>query len=359
MKLIVQVPCYNEEETLAATVAGIPRQIPGIDRVEILIVDDGSSDETLRVARAAGVDYVVRHRRNRGLAAAFRTGLDAALRLGADIVVNTDADNQYEGRDIPKLIRPLVEGRADLVVGDRNPSELTHFSPTKRLLQRMGSSLVRRLSGVNVSDAVSGFRALTREAGMRINVVSDFSYTIETLIQAGRSRMAVESVPIRARETSRESRLFTSIPKFLERSLGTMLRVYTMYHPLRVFLVIGLSLATLGSIPIVRFVWYYFQGEGAGKVQSLLLGGVLVILGFVAGLVGVVADLIAFNRRLIEECLVRVRQLESSGEMSSWRSGAIETRVDSLPGGAAAEAGNEPRPVGAGGSAARDGSPPA
>jgi len=319
MKLIVQVPCFNEQETLAETIAAIPRSVPGIDEVEVLVVDDGSTDGTLEIARAAGVDHLVRHRRNRGLAAAFRTGLDAALRLGADIVVNTDADNQYEGQDIPALIRPLLEGRADFVVGDRRPGELSHFSRSKRFLQRMGSWLVRRLSGVQVGDAVSGFRALSREAALRINVVSDFSYTIETLIQAGRSRMAVSTVPVRARETSRDSRLFTSVPKFLERSLGTMMRVYTMYHPLRVFFALGLVLAVLGAVPIMRFLWYYFQGAGEGKVQSLLLGGVLVILGFVTGLVGIVADLIAFNRRLVEECLVRVRRLEAHDDSATAR----------------------------------------
>lgn len=319
MKLIVQVPCFNEQETLAETVRAIPRHIAGVDEIEVLVIDDGSTDATVAVARSAGVNHIVRHRRNRGLAAAFRTGLDAALRLGADIVVNTDADNQYEAEDIPELIRPLLEGRADLVVGDRQPGKLAHFSFTKRWLQRLGTRLVRRLSGVRVGDAVSGFRAFSREAGMRVNVVSDFSYTIETLIQAGRARMAVASVPVRSRPTGRRSRLFASVPKFIERSIGTMMRVYTMYHPLRVFLGLGVVLVALGSLPILRFLWYFLQGEGAGKLQSLLLGGVLVILGFVAALVGVVADLIAFNRRLIEECLVRIRQLEAgdSGSVSA------------------------------------------
>jgi glycosyltransferase involved in cell wall biosynthesis len=311
LKLIVQIPCFNEEATLAETVRSIPRRVPGFDRVEVLVVDDGSSDRSVEVARAAGADHVVRHRANRGLAAAFRSGLDAALRLGADVIVNTDADNQYDAADLPALTEPILAGRADLVVGDRRPSELAHFSWLKRRLQRLGSASVRRLSGLDVGDAVSGFRAVSREAALRMNVVSDFSYTIETLIQAGRSRLAVVTVPVRARATARASRLFTSLPRFLERSLGTMVRTYTMYHPLRVFLGIGVALALAGAIPIVRFLVYYFQGQSEGKVQSLVLGGVLVIIGFVATLVGIVADLIAFNRQLIESTLERVRRLEA------------------------------------------------
>lgn len=311
MKLIVQVPCFNEEETLLETIAAIPRRIDGVDEVEVLIVDDGSSDRTVEVALGAGVDHIIRHRANRGLAAAFQSGVDACLRLGADVIVNTDADNQYEARDIPELIRPILDGRADLVVGDRQPGSLRHFSPFKRLLQRIGTRSVILLSGVQVGDAVSGFRALSRDAALRLNVVSDFSYTIETLIQAGRARMAVASVDVRTRATDRKSRLFTSIPRFLERSLGTMVRAYTMYHPLRVFLSIGSLLTFLGLVPVGRFLWYYFQGEGAGKVQSLLLGGVLLIMGFAAVLIGIVADLIGFNRRLIEMSLERIRRLEA------------------------------------------------
>jgi glycosyltransferase involved in cell wall biosynthesis len=311
MKLIVQVPCFNEEESLAETVAAIPRQVEGFDVVEILVVDDGSTDRTVEVARGVGVDHLIRHRRNRGLAAAFQTGIDACLRLGADVIVNTDADNQYEARDIPELVRPILEGRADVVVGDRQPGSLRHFSASKRLLQRIGTRTVVLLTGLEVGDAVSGFRALSRDAALRLNVVSDFSYTIETLIQAGRARMAVTSVAVRSRATERKSRLFTSIPRFLERSLATMVRVYTMYHPLRVFLSIGFFLALVGTVPVVRFLWYYFQGEGAGKVQSLLLGGVLLIMGFAAVLIGILADLIGFNRRLIEMSLERIRRLEA------------------------------------------------
>lgn len=310
LKLIVQIPCFNEQESLAEAVRAIPRAVAGFEHVEVLVIDDGSTDSTAEVARAAGADHIVRHRSNRGLAAAFRTGLDASLRLGADVIVNTDADNQYDAADIPALVAPILDGRADMVVGDRRPGELAHFSATKRLLQRLGSASVRRASGVEVGDAVSGFRALSREAAVKINVVSTFSYTIETLIQAGRSRLAVASVPVRSRPTARSSRLFTSVPRFVERSLGTMLRVYTMYHPLRVFLAIGGLLVFAGSLPILRFMYYWFEGASQGKVQSLVIGGVLVIVGFVAALVGVVADLIAFNRQLIESTLERVRRLE-------------------------------------------------
>lgn len=310
MKLIVQIPCYNEEESLPATLAAIPRSVAGFDSVEVLVIDDGSTDGTARVAREQGADWVVRHRRNRGLAAAFRTGLEQALALGADVIVNTDADNQYDAADLPRLVEPILAGQADMVVGDRRPGELRHFSPLKRWLQRLGSAVVGRAAGVEVGDAVSGFRALTRAAALRLNVVSDFSYTIETLIQAGRGRLAVVSVPVGSRPTRRPSRLISSLPRFLERSAGTVLRVYTMYHPLRVFLGLGTILALAGTAPILRFLWYWSQGEGQGKVQSLVLGGTLLVLGFVTALAGVLADLISFNRKLTEELVLRVRRLE-------------------------------------------------
>ncbi len=314
LKLIIQIPCFNEEESLAETVAALPREVAGFERVEILIVDDGSTDRTLEIAREAGVDHIVRHRSNRGLAAAFRSGIDAALRLGADVIVNTDADNQYEAADIPSLVRPILEGSADLVVGDRRPAALKHFSWVKRLFQRLGSATVRRFSGLEVADAVSGFRALSREAALRTNVVSTFSYTIETLIQAGRARLSVASVPISARPTPRASRLFSSVPRFLERSLGTLLRAYTMYHPLRVFLGLGGLLGAIGTVPVLRFLYFWSRGEGGGKVQSLVLGGALLTIGFVTLLVGFVADLIACNRQLLEETLERVRRLEVESE---------------------------------------------
>lgn len=310
MKLIVQIPCFNEQATLPQTLADIPRQIDGFDRVEILVVDDGSTDGTAEVARRCGADHVVRHTRNQGLARAFRTGLDACLELGADVIVNTDADNQYAGSGIPDLVRPILAGQADIVVGDRGADRLPHFSAGKRRLQRLGSRVVRRLSGVAVPDAVSGFRALSREAALKINVVSSFSYTIETLIQAGHERMAVASVPVAVNPQTRESRLFRSLPYFLLQSLATMIRTYTMYKPLRVFSTLGLALVLLGTLPVVRFLFYYFQGQGGGKVQSLVLGAVLLIFGFMSLLVGVIADLISVNRRLLEILLQKVRRLE-------------------------------------------------
>lgn len=310
MKVIVQIPCYNEEATLPQTIADIPRRIDGVGSVEVLVVDDGSSDDTAGAAKRAGADHVVRHTRNRGLARAFRTGIDTALALGADILVNTDADNQYAGSAIPELIRPILEGRADIVIGDRGADRLPHFSRSKRGLQRLGSFVVRRLSGTSVPDTVSGFRALSRAAALRLNVVSSFSYTIETLIQAGNERMAVASVPVPVNPQTRESRLFRSVPQFLLQSLRTMVRTYTMYKPLRVFTGLGLTLVVIGALPVTRFLIFFFQGQGGGHLQSLVLGGVFLVSGFVSLLVGVVADLIAVNRSLLEDLLEKVRRLE-------------------------------------------------
>lgn len=310
MKLIVQIPCFNEEQTLPATIADIPRRIPGVDKVEILIVDDGSTDRTVEVAKRLGVDHIIRNRRNLGLARTFRVGLDASLKRGADIIVNTDGDNQYAGWDIPKLIRPILDGSADLVVGDRRTGKIGHFSPLKRVLQRVGSRVVRQIAGVDVPDAVSGFRAISREAALRINIVSSFSYTTEMLIQAGKKHMAVASVPVGTNAKTRESRLFRSIPKFIERQLTTIVRMYAMYQPLRFFAYLGAVLVTLGGLPILRFLWFYFTEDGAGHIQSLILGGVLVMMGFATWLIALVADLINFNRQLIEITLEKVRQME-------------------------------------------------
>ena len=260
-----------------------------------------------------GVDHVVRLKTNGGLARAFRTGLDACLKLGADIIVNTDGDNQYAGADIPKLIGPILAGEADIVVGDRETHKIAHFSPLKKRLQSLGSFVVRNLSYTDVPDAVSGFRAISREAALRVNIVSGFSYTIEMLIQAGRERMAIASVPVATNRTTRQSRLFTSLPRFLERSVSTMVRSYAMYHPLRVFFYIGLWLSLAGLVPVVRFLYFYVIGEGGGHLQSLILGGVLLVIGFVTFLVGLVADLIAFNRQLLEMTLEKVRRMEVAG----------------------------------------------
>ena len=310
MKLIVQIPCHNEEATLPQTVADIPHDIRGVDTVEILVVDDGSTDRTSEVARALGVDHVVRNRTRMGLANTFRIGLDACLRHGAGIVVNTDGDNQYAGRDIPKLIGPILEGKADIVVGNRQTATVPHFSWAKKRLQTFGSYLVRKVSGVDVPDTVSGFRAISREAALRMNIVSPFSYTIEMLVQAGKKQIAVASVPISTNPKTRESRLFKSLPVFLERSLTTLARMYAMYRPLKVFVLMGLMISLVGLVPIVRFLVFYFSGDGAGHIQSLIIGGVLMVIGLVTFLVGLVADLIGHNRQLIEMTLEKVRSLE-------------------------------------------------
>jgi glycosyltransferase involved in cell wall biosynthesis len=310
MKLVVQIPCFNEEDTLPRTVADIPRRIDGVDVVEVLVIDDGSTDRTAEVARATGVDHYVRHPNNRGLARSFRTGIDACLGLGADIIVNTDGDNQYAGADIPNLIRPILDGRADIVIGDRQTGQLAHFSLLKRRLQALGSWVVRQLSATNVPDAVSGFRAISREAALQLNILSSFSYTIEMLIVAGRRGMAIASVPIRTNPTDRPSRLFKSIPRFMARSGTTMVRMFAMYKPLRIFFVIGAGLSLAGATPVLRFLYLWAIGDGAGHIQSLVVGGVLLVIGFMTLLIGLVADLISFNRQLLEIVLEKLRRLE-------------------------------------------------
>jgi len=310
MKLIVQIPCFNEEETLPITVGHIPRKIDGIDEVEILIIDDGSTDQTVSVAKAIGVDHIVRNIENKGLATAFFVGLNACLKLGADVIVNTDGDNQYEGQDIPKLIAPILKGEADIVIGDRNTDSLKHFSRSKRRLQKLGSFVVRLLSDTDVGDAVSGFRAFSREAAMRTHIVSDFSYTIETIIQGSNKRMVIANVPVATNPVTRESRLSSSTTRFVARSLATMIRSFAMYRPLRVFLYVGSVLILGGLIPTVRFVIYYCIGESDGHIQSLILAAVLLITGFQILMIGLVADIISLNRRLIEETLYRVKRIE-------------------------------------------------
>ena len=292
------------------TVKDIPRKIEGVDQVEILIIDDGSTDKTVEIAKEIGVDHIVRNICNKGLARTFLAGLDACLRLGADIIVNTDGDNQYKGEDIPKLIEPILKGEADIVIGDRQTDKVAHFGFAKKKLQKIGSWVIRGLSETDVPDAVSGFRAFRREAAMQMNIVSPFSYTIETIIQAGKKHLAVTSVPIGTNPKTRESRLFKSIPRFIERSLTTMIRMYTMYQPLRVFFYIGFFFILAGLIPSVRFLIYYFMGQGGGHIQSLIFAAILFIVGFQVLVVGLVADVISFNRRLIEETLLRVRRIE-------------------------------------------------
>ncbi len=310
-RLIVQIPCLNEAETLPETLAAIPRQIPGIDSVEILIIDDGSIDDTAAVARAHGADHVIRNTANKGLAFSFQRGIDACLERGADIIVNTDGDNQYRGADIARLVEPILLGRADIVVGDRETGAIAHFSPLKKRLQRLGSRFVQHLSGADVPDAVSGFRAFSALAARSLTVRSSFSYTTETLIQAGKKNLTIVSVPVRTNAVTRPSRLFRSIPQFLMRSGQTMLRVYAMYEPLKIFLWAGIMLMGLGLLPVARFVIHYALGDGSGMVQSLILGGVLFLMGTLSAMFALIADLVAYNRQLLEITLERVRRIET------------------------------------------------
>ena len=312
MKLIIQIPCFNEQDTLALVIADLPRTLPGVDQIELLVVDDGSSDRTAEVARQLGVHHLVRLRRNRGLARAFRTGLEVALAAGADIIVNTDADNQYLGEDVARLVEPILDGRADMVVGDRGVAVLEHFSPLKRLLQRWGSWVVGRAAGIPIPDATSGFRALTREAALQLTVLGDYTYTLETLIQAGARRMSVIFVPVRTNPQTRQSRLVRSIPSFVLLSAVTILRFYTMYRPLRVFGRIGAALVAGGVLLGLRFLYFLWQGGGAaGHIQSLILAAILTIVGFQVLLIGLIADLVSLNRKMLEEAVYRVRWLES------------------------------------------------
>ena len=310
MKLVIMIPCLNEEHTLPQTLADIPRRIPGVDEIEILIIDDGSTDDTINVAKRHGVDSIIRHKTNCGLARAFRSGVDAALRLGADIIVNTDGDNQYCGQDIPALVKPILEKRYDVVIGDRQTHRLPQFSRGKKLLQALGSLVVRRLSGLKVPDTVSGFRAFSRNAALQLNVVSPFSYTIEMLIQAGVKRIAVGSVPVRTNPKTRESRLFKSIPKFIFKSLMTMGRMYAMYQPLRVFLLLGILLSFIGALPVMRFLYFFAMGDTSGHIQSLVIGGALLVVGIVVAILGLLGDLLNFNRQLLEILLEKERRRE-------------------------------------------------
>lgn len=309
-KLIIQIPCLNEASTLPATLRDLPRAIPGIDVIEVLVVDDGSTDGTVAVARAGGVNHIVRFRRRKGLAAAFMAGIDASVKLGADFIVNTDGDNQYSGQDIPKLLAPLLADEADLAIGDRNIQTLSHLSPARKRLQRLGSWVVRQVSNTKVPDTTSGFRAYTREAALRTIIVSEFSYTLESIIQAGKKRMAIAHVPVTSNPRTRDSRLFDSVFSYIKQSAATIVRIYTMYEPLKVFTYIGLVLLSGGLAISVRFLYYYATGEGTGHLQSLILSAILMIVGFQVVLIGLLADAISGTRKLIEDLLYRVRLME-------------------------------------------------
>jgi len=309
-KLIIQIPCLNEAETLPSTLSDLPRTIPGVDRIEWLVIDDGSRDDTVKVARTCGVHHIVQFRRRKGLAAAFNAGIDACLKLGADFIVNTDGDNQYAGRDIPKLLEPVLRGEADICIGDRNIQSQQHLTMTRKRLQSLGSWVVRQVSGTNVPDTTSGFRAYTREAALRMIIVSEFSYTLESIIQAGKQRMAIAHVPVTTNPRTRESRLFGSVAAYIKNSGATIVRVYTMYEPLKVFTYIGLAVFGAGFAISLRFLYYYVTGDGLGHLQSLILSAVLMILGFQVLLIGLLADVISGIRKVIEDLVYRVRTME-------------------------------------------------
>ena len=314
MKLIIQIPCHNEAQVLPVTLQALPRSLPGIDQLETLVVDDGSTDGTSAVARQSGAQHVVSLPGHLGLAAAFTAGLDACLKQGADIIVNTDADNQYNADDIQRLVEPILAGRAQIVVGDRGVATLAAFSPLKRLLQRLGSWVVAQISGMPIPDATSGFRAITREAALHTLVLNEYSYTLETLIQAGARRMPVEYVSIRTNPQTRPSRLMRSIPHYLANSSTTIVRAYTMYRPLRVFTTLGLLMLFIGLLPVLRFLYYWVVEGSAGHIQSLILSAILLIVGFQVLLIGLVADLIGFNRKILEDVLYRLRRMEAMPE---------------------------------------------
>lgn len=329
MKLIIQIPCFNEANTISSTLKLLPRQIAGVDSIEVLVIDDGSKDGTAGEALAAGADHVLRLPSHVGLARAYAAGLDAALRLGADVIVNTDADNQYEASDIPCLLEPILRGEAELVVGDRGVSTLAAFSPLKRRLQTVGSRVVSQASGIAIPDATSGFRAMTRDVALRTMVLSDYSYTLETLIQAGNRKTGVAYVPIHTNPPQRPSRLMRGISDYVKNSTITIIRAYAMYRPLRVFFAIGMVVLLLGIALGVRYLVLRFLFQtGAGNIQSLILAAVLMIIGFQTMLIGLVADLIAFNRKIMEEILYRVRKVEIR-ECSDDPPGSADASADS------------------------------
>jgi glycosyltransferase involved in cell wall biosynthesis len=341
MKLIIQIPCFNEERTLPATLADLPREIAGTDQVEWLVIDDGSTDRTVDVAREAGVEHVVRLTNNKGLAAAFQAGLDACLKLGADIIVNTDADNQYNGSDVPRLVEPILAGNADMVIGDRKTDQIEHFSPLKKRLQRWGSAVVRRASGTGVPDTTSGFRAYNREAALQMQVVSKFTYTLESIIQAGKMLVAVDQVPIRTNPKTRESRLFPSTWAYVWRNMVSIFRIYTLYEPLRVFLAAAAFFALIGAVIWARFLYFYFFADEPGEhIQSLILGSTLFIVAVQLAALGVVGDILAGSRIIQQRVLERVRRVELhlGVEPSHYEPGAKPTGQEATTGARAGPA---------------------
>lgn len=327
MKLIIQIPCLNEEETLPGTLADLPREVAGFDEVQWLVVDDGSTDRTVEVARECGVDHIVRLTNNRGLAAGFQAGLDASLKLGADVIVNTDADNQYNAADIPLLVAPILAGEADMVIGDRQTDTIAHFSPLKKRLQRLGSWVVRQASETDVPDTTSGFRAYNREAALQMAVVSRFTYTLETIIQAGKLLVAVDDVPIRTNAKTRESRLFPSMWSYVRRNSLSIFRIYAQYEPMRVFMTIAVLLFVLALVPWTRFFISWVQGDGAGHVQSLIFGAVLFNAAVVMAALGVIGDLMHAQRIMSQRIFERVRRIELQLDVppSHYEPGARET----------------------------------
>lgn len=313
MKLIIQIPCLNEAETLEIALNDLPKHIDGIDEIEYLIINDGSVDNTVEVARNWGVHYIVSFKRNKGLAKGFMAGIDACLKHGADIIVNTDADNQYCGEDIEKLVRPILDGKADIVIGERPIDETEYFSPLKKKLQHFGSYIVRKASKTDIPDAPSGFRAFSREAAMHINVMNNYTYTLETIVQAGRSSWAITSVPVRTNGELRKSRLFHSMGAYVKRSMITIIRAYMMYRPLTFFSVLGLVPFTGGFLIGLRFLIYWLKGSGSGHIQSLIFASTLMLLGFMTFIVGLQADVIANNRKILEDIQYRIRKSEYDG----------------------------------------------
>ena len=310
MKLIRQIPCLNEAQTLTIALNDLPKHIDGIDEIEYLIINDGSVDNTVEVARDWGVNYIVSFKRNKGLAKGFMAGIDACLRNGADIIVNTDADNQYCGADLEKLVRPILDGTAEVVIGERPIDKTEHFSPLKKKLQHLGSYVVRVASKTDIPDAPSGFRAFSRDAAMHLNVMNNYTYTLETIVQAGRTSMAITSVPVRTNGELRKSRLFHSMGGYIKRSVLTIIRAFMMYRSLTFFSILGMVPFLTGIIIMIRFLIYFFKGAGNGHIQSLILASTLIMLGFMTFIVGLQADVIANNRKLLEDIQYRVRRLD-------------------------------------------------